>query len=341
MIQTETALSDEDRRWMAENLARGAAPETISAALVADGRDGALVRTELEAALSHPYMRGSLQARDLWVRRLNKARWTLDTLAMLEQQDVTRTTVPVVEKLTTAEFYRDYYFAGRPVLINGCMNDWPAMAKWSPDYFAATWGDAIVDVQVGREHDALFEQNAQAHVGQMAVRDFAAQVTSGISNDIYMTARNSDGNRKALPGLWDYIGDVPDYLTPQSPRSGFLWFGPKGTITPAHHDMTNNMMAQVLGRKRVRIVSAISQPHVYNHFHVFSQVDLADVDYERFPEMRSVRVLDCVLNPGQLLFLPVGCWHHVEALDVSITMTFTNFHYENDFSKFYFADGEL
>lgn len=341
MDQPDNLLTDDDRRWIAENLVRGAAPDTIVAALAANGRDAARVKQELAAAAAHPYIAGSLQARELWIRRLNKARWTLDTLALLEGQDDSRATVAVVDKLTTEQFYRDYYFAGRPVLINGCMADWQAMTKWSPDYFAARWGESVVDVQVGRESDAHFEQKAHAHVGRMLMRDVAAKVTAGASNDIYMTARNSDGNRKALPGLWDDIGDVADYLTPETPRPGFLWFGPKGTITPAHHDMTNNLMAQVLGRKRVRIASAIYQPHIYNHYHVFSQVDLADIDYDRFPEMRAVQVLDCILNPGQLLFLPVGCWHHVEALDVSITMTFTNFHFENDYSKFYFADGEL
>jgi ribosomal protein L16 Arg81 hydroxylase len=341
MVHVEKSLTNDDRRWIAENLVRGAAPETILSALVADGRNSDVVAHELQAAIDHPYIAGSLQARELWIRRLNKARWTMDTLAMLERQDDSRTTVPIVDRLSTEEFYRQYYFAGRPVLINGCMSDWLAMTKWSPEYFAERWGEAVVDVQVGRESDAQFEQKAHDHVGRMLVRDVAAKVTAGVSNDIYMTARNSDGNRKALPGLWDEIGDVPEYLTPQTPRSGFLWFGPKGTITPAHHDMTNNMMAQVLGRKRVRIASAIYQPHIYNHQHVFSQVDLANIDYDRFPEMRSVQVLDCILNPGQLLFLPVGCWHHVESLDVSITMTFTNFQYENDYSKFYFADGEL
>jgi ribosomal protein L16 Arg81 hydroxylase len=286
-------------------------------------------------------VRGALEGRDLWVRRLQKAQWTLETLGVLEAQDASRDSVPVVDRLTTEQFYRNYYFAGRPVLINGCLDDWQAMTKWSPAYFAQKWGDSIVDVQAGRDSDARFEERAHTHVTKMRFADVVSRITAARTNDIYMTARNSDGNRAALPGLWDDIGDISEYLTPQKPRSGFFWFGPAGTITPAHHDMTNNMMAQVIGRKRVRIVSSIYQPRMYNHFHVFSQVDLANVDTNRFPLMQNVRVLDCILNPGQLLFLPVGCWHHVEALDISVTMTFTNFHHDNDFSKYCQSEGEL
>lgn len=341
MASTSIALNDADRRWIAENLVRGGDPASMTDALVQSGRSRTAVEREIQDALQHPYVVGAIDGRNLWVRRLQKAQWTLETRAVLEAQDASRHAVPVLDKLTTEEFYRDYYFAGRPVLINGCLTDWAAMSIWSPAYFASRWGQSVVDVQIGRETDAKFEERAHAHVGQMKVADIVARVTAGRSNDIYMTARNSDGNRMALNGLWDDIGDLPEYLVPQSPRSGFFWFGPAGTITPAHHDMTNNMMAQVIGRKRVRIVSSVFQPQMYNHFHVFSQVDLANIDYERFPLMKEVPVLECILNPGQLLFLPVGCWHHVEALDVSVTMTFTNFHHDNNFIKYCQSEGEL
>jgi ribosomal protein L16 Arg81 hydroxylase len=46
-------------------------------------------------------------------------------------------------------------------------------------------------------------------------------------------------------------------------------------------------------------------------------------------------VIDVVIGPGDLLFLPIGWWHYVRGLDVSITMTFTNFVFNNDFSSFY------
>ena len=46
-------------------------------------------------------------------------------------------------------------------------------------------------------------------------------------------------------------------------------------------------------------------------------------------------MLECILNPGEILFLPVGCLHFVEGLDVSVTVSFTNFAFDNnDFSSF-------
>jgi mannose-6-phosphate isomerase-like protein (cupin superfamily) len=41
--------------------------------------------------------------------------------------------------------------------------------------------------------------------------------------------------------------------------------------------------------------------------------------------MRGVPVIDIVLEPGECVFLPLGWWHWVKSLDVSISLSFTNF----------------
>ncbi len=158
----------------------------------------------------------------------------------------------------------------------------------------------------------------------------------GITNDFYMTANNSGKNKENLRELWEDVVLFPDYLRSDDPNNcGFFWYGPAGTVTPLHHDLTNNFMAQVRGSKLVRLVAPCELPDLYNHRHCFSQVDLDKVDYERFPQFRNVRVIDVVIEPGDLFFLPVGWWHYVRGLDVSITMTFINFVFDNDFYSFY------
>ena len=334
-------ISVADQRWIAENLLRGADQTSIANALIASGREEKAVRREVEAAGQHPFVLGAFAARELWARKLRKAHWALDLLAKLEGQRGGGRFVPRVEKLSTEAFYEDYYFLNRPVLITGHMADWPAMTKWTPDYFVERWGDAVVEVQTKRDSDPIFEIQAEAHTEPLRFADFIDRIRNVRSNDLYMTARNSGKNREALAGLWEDIGQAPEFLAPTDPPSGFFWLGPAGTVTPTHHDLTNNMMAQVIGRKRVLIASIAHLPHLYNHLHVYSNVDLATPDFDRFPELRSVRVQECILGPGELLFLPVGCWHKVEALDLSATMTFTNFKVDNDFHSFYAANGEL
>jgi ribosomal protein L16 Arg81 hydroxylase len=146
-----------------------------------------------------------------------------------------------------------------------------------------------------------------------------------------MTANNDSKNQAALKELWDDVGALPEYLDDDPTRRGFFWFGPAGTITPLHHDLTNNFMAQIMGRKRVRLVAPCDLAKVYNHRHCFTELDARNVDLARFPAMADVTIHDVTLAPGEILFLPVGWWHHVEALDISITLASTNFLWHNDF----------
>ena len=38
------------------------------------------------------------------------------------------------------EFARDYLFPHKPVVISGALDKWPAMNKWSPDFFKNKYG---------------------------------------------------------------------------------------------------------------------------------------------------------------------------------------------------------
>jgi Cupin-like domain len=62
---------------------------------------------------------------------------------------------------------------------------------------------------------------------------------------------------------------------------------------------------------------------------------------KRYPMFQEAKILEVTLCPGEVLFLPVGSWHHVRALDISITMTFTNFAFNNDFYSFYRSYDEI
>ncbi len=94
-------------------------------------------------------------------------------------------------------------------------------------------------------------------------------------------------------------------------------------------------MAQVIGRKHVKLVPMHDTAYIYNTVHCYSDVDGSDVDDARFPKMRDAQVHECTLAPGELLFIPIGWWHYVEGLDTTATMSFTNFRRDNDFAENY------
>lgn len=317
------------RGWIAENLALGAAQEGLLSALVANQFHPGEAQREIDKARRSPY----LAAAHRLANRVAKRDWTLNTQ---KRTRALRTNgedaIDRRHKLDRATFLNEYYSANRPVIITGMMDDWAARS-WTPDHLAKAFSGRMVEVQVDRNSNSQYEMQADNHGTTMTFDAFIASImTAGESNDIYMTAKNGGANAVSLHELWDGIVQIPEYLDGSDPANrGFVWIGPAGTVTPTHHDLTNNFMAQITGRKRVHLVDGLQVSNLYNHLHVYSEVDLENVDYDRFPLMRNVEILCHDLMPGELLFLPVGWWHHVRALDFSMTVTFTNFLFDNDF----------
>ena len=85
-----------------------------------------------------------------------------------------------------------------------------------------------------------------------------------------------------------------------------MTFGPSGLVRRGlsprpHSDPIDGLLAQVTGRKRVWMAPACAAPNVYNHVGVFSQVDFRRVDYDRFPLMRNVGIIECDRSRGPVV----------------------------------------
>jgi hypothetical protein len=334
-------MTAEWRRWIAENVLLRRDPGTITQAMIREGFGAETARAEVQAALEHPYIVAARQLGTAGVEnlepKLKKRDWVLEIYRRAGRQATNFGSVPRVPKLSRNEFLDNYYALNRPVVMTGAMDDWPAMTQWTADNLKRRFGDRMVEVQANRNTDANYELNQVKLKREMSFGEFVdITETAGETNNYYITANNSGKNKEALRELWDDIVVFPEYLRTDDPSNrGFFWFGPKGTVTPLHHDLTNNFMAQVRGRKLCRLIAPYELPRVYNSRHCYSQVDLDHVDYDRFPLFRDVTVIDVVIGPGDLLFLPVGWWHYVRGLDISITMTFTNYLFDNDFFSMY------
>ena len=335
-VKAIAKIGDDWRRWIAENLMLGSPPEALAAILAQNGIGPAEARKEIALAIQSPYLHGAKRL----ANRLAKRNWVLaiqQHLNKLGDNSIARR-----ERLSGEQFLQEYYRMNRPVIITGMMEHFPARTKWNLDYFAERFSDRMVEVQFGRNADKQYEMNSIAHKRQMRFGDYVELVrNAGASNDFYMTANNDSRNREALKELWDDIGALPEYLNEEHGRQGFFWFGPQGTITPFHHDLTNNFMMQIAGRKQVKLMAPCESSRVYNHRHCFTEVDAKNVDLNRFPAMTEVPIIDCVLEPGEILFLPVGWWHHVEGLDMSVTIAVTNFRWHNDFYTNYPTDHDF
>jgi hypothetical protein len=315
------------RALIAEAVMAGA---DIRQHLVAAGVSPASADYEAKRAEKDPLVEAAARLR----RQIAKRDWTLQLHGRLHDVREGGLSVPRVAEIEPQRFFEEFYAANRPVILTGLVDHWAALTKWTLDYLDEVVGDAVVELQGERSTAGDYELAKDRHKRGARLRDITDAIRAGPSNDFYLTAYNDTANKIALSRLWDDLGPI-SILRQAETRDGFFWLGPKGTLTPFHHDLTNNLLVQVMGRKQVQLVPSWEVGRMRNATHCFSDREPADWDAQ---DTNLPPRLECEIGPGDALFLPIGWWHHVEALDPSISMSFTNFAADNDFVSSYPAD---
>ncbi|MEM7766912.1 MAG: cupin-like domain-containing protein [Pseudomonadota bacterium] len=312
---------------VAERLARGLHPSLIAMQL-ADMADPALVQAYVREAEKNPFFRGATAQTDA----LKKRDWILEAQRKAWDAQPDPRAIERADRLSPDDFRKHYYANQRPVIISGLVDDWPARTLWIPDYLEQTIGAAtMVEAQTGRDTLSNFEEEMHRLTRQVPFSEVARALRAGTpSNDLYITANNGAGNRDAFDPIWTDFAPIPGYIKPDQPTDAFLWIGPAGTITPFHHDLTNNLLVQVRGRKRIHLIPNWEEARMKTRRVWFSDwtPDALQAAGDKAP-----LVMDFVLEPGEAVFMPVGWWHHVESLDESASVLFTSFVWPNAFSN--------
>jgi [protein]-arginine 3-hydroxylase / protease len=81
-----------------------------------------------------------------------------------------------------------------------------------------------------------------------------------------------------------------------------------------------------VGQKYIRLYSHTETEKLYPHPSTLlantSQVDLDIPDHDSFPLFAAAEYRECVLQPGEMLFIPPRFWHYVRSLSVSFSVSF-------------------
>jgi hypothetical protein len=262
------------------------------------------------------------------LKKIQKLESLLNLYGDLYRQTASAAKIDECTGITTDVFFNNYYFLNKPVVIKSLMKNWPALAKWTPGYFSEKYGDVPIEITEGREKDNAYEKNFHTTVSTICFREFIEQIKKRpFSNDMYLVARNYFFSNPQFNALRDDISPPRQIIDTNYTGAGNmkLWFGPGGTVTPLHHDKHSILFCQVYGRKHFKMIPSFELPKIYNKDRYYSEVDPEQIDFKKYPLFKKAITLDVIVNPGDILFIPVGWWHWVEALDVSISVTFSNF----------------
>jgi len=229
-------------------------------------------------------------------------------------------------------FESEYLATGTPIIIQGALANWKAMTAWTHDYLRATIGSkqapVSVPVSVPTNDHRIFDLvGRDGSIGQetflMTIADYVSMLEEDIppQQRVYL-------QQLALTGFPELAGDfeVPEIINPDSVNVANMWFGADGNVTALHYDQLNNLLAQVAGRKRLVLYDPLQWNDLYPRdpplYHTSHVQDADRPDYDRFPKLREARRLECVVEPGEMLFLPALWAHQVYSLGECMSVNF-------------------
>lgn len=244
--------------------------------------------------------------------------------------------------LTAHSFFETYQKLGTPVVITDLLKELP---EWNLDYLCQQLGDHQFPIRrYGTERYQIDKRlwrdmGSAVETDIMPFKQYAALLQDGTakSQDLYL---GKCGLKHTPLAHLEQFKLVETKLGLKAPISDYnLWIGLGGHTTCLHCDPFDGILIQLHGTKRILLFPPEQLPNLYA-FSVFihlwsglkrrasySQVYPDRPDLTTFPKFQVALQQKCevTLNPGDILFIPVGWWHEVRSMGEGVVCSVNRF----------------
>jgi hypothetical protein len=248
--------------------------------------------------------------KDAQVRGITSIQEMREAIRRVGRDLPTISAVPRLGVLDAAAF-RARAAEGLPFLITGLVNRWPLSAL-TPQTLRERFSHLPVRARVGDYINTAFAPDRAMQ--DMSMLEYLDLVAAG-THDLPPYLGNLELRELNRLCHW------PTYFDKMGPPR--FWLGPAGTVTPLHCDYDDNIFAQIWGTKRIFLSPPHHDKFLYtseaNAILFGSPFDPEAPNFEKFPLARQATMIECIVNPGDLLYVPAGWYHQVRALTFSLS----------------------
>ncbi|KAG9445229.1 hypothetical protein H6P81_016569 [Aristolochia fimbriata] len=258
----------------------------------------------------------AIRVRDFYSDYLFQS-WLCASLEMkpewLERDNIQRR-----KRISVEEFVRDFEEPNKPVLLEGCLDDWPALEKWNRDYLIRVSGDVVFSVGPVEmklkdyfQYADLVKEERPLYLFDPKFAEKVPQLGSDYHTPVYFQE-----------DLFSVLGkERPDYR--------WVILGPAGSGSSFHVDpnSTSAWNAVIKGSKKwVMFPPEVIPPGVHpspDGAEVACPVSIMEwfMNFYKMTKEWKRRPVECVCKAGEVVFVPNGWWHLVINLEDSIAIT--------------------
>ena len=249
-------------------------------------------------------------------------------------------------ELTVEAFIAEYLEKNQPVIVTGATRDWKALEAWKPEQLAKRFGHEKVQV-----YGDLFKLANITPLSEYLDRYFGRTDTPDPSKSVpYVRWYCHLSSEERVPWADDvFVSLEQDWARPDFfPADSFVlpfcapsetidpsrdWFPAKGLFISARGGRTrlhadpwcsDALLCQIYGKKDFVMYDPSQGPYLTNGAR---SVDVEAPDLEMFPNFpRSRETVRDTLQPGEILLVPAGWFHHFKSVTDSVSMTWNFLH---------------
>ncbi|KAG9160403.1 hypothetical protein Leryth_008817 [Lithospermum erythrorhizon] len=260
--------------------------------------------------------RSGLKVRDFYSDYLFQS-WLCANMEM-KSEWIERDNILRRKGISVEEFVLEFEEPNKPVLLEGCLDNWTAMQKWDREFLTELCGGekfAVGPVEMNLEDFFRYsDQAAEERPLYLFDPKFADKVPQL-------------GLDYRVPEYFDE--DLFSVLGTERPDYRWIIIGPAGSGSSFHIDpnSTSAWNAVIKGSKKwVLFPPDIVPPGVHpspDGSEVASPVSIMEWFMNFYDATKSFtkRPIECVCKAGEVIFVPSGWWHLVINLEDSIAIT--------------------
>ena len=239
--------------------------------------------------------------------------------------------IPVFKDITKESFTQDVCPQRKPAILRG-FELGPCMHKWEPSILQSLDIDSQVKIHVSSSTQMDFI-NKNFLYRSLPFCDFIKRASEVEHTEFFISKSEKyylralgDNPRKDIadisvqfPQLAEDI-NLPPFFDEDKFFSSVFRIGSKGIQLWTHYDVMDNLLIQVIGKKKVVLFPPSDAKFLYMNGDKSEVLDTETPDLDRFPLFTNATAYRGSLLPGDILFIPALWFHNMTYEDFGVAV---------------------